>query len=146
MALVHLVEIDTATRAICGEWIGESATAPASKVGRSFVDVTSKAQPLGAFSAQTYDGRDFSSKAPRILSPLDFARLFTQAERIAVRTRQETNDTVARVVGDFYALVQLAGSVNLDHPDVAAALSYMVVNDLLTSDRRAAILRGEAPT
>lgn len=82
---------------------------------------------------------------PRIISPLDFARLFTQQERIAIRTRRAAADAVAAVIDDWYALLELAGTVNLDHPDVAAGLTYMVAQGLLEDARRTAILAGTLP-
>lgn len=81
----------------------------------------------------------------RTVSRLDFARLFTPQERIATRKRRQAGDAVADVLDDFYALVELAGSVNLDHPDVGAGLAFMVQQDLLTPERAAAILDGHVP-
>ena len=77
----------------------------------------------------------------RVVSARDFARLFTQAERIAIRAAAEQSPALA----DFYALVELGGTVNLDHPDVAAGLTAMVGAGLLTTERKTAILANQTP-
>lgn len=79
----------------------------------------------------------------RVVSPVEFARLFTSAERIAIRAAAANNVALA----DFYDMLQLADVVHLDHPDVLAGLTAMTAADpqLLTAPRKARILTGLPP-
>lgn len=83
------------------------------------------------------------STPQQVVSPVEFARLFTPNERIAIRTAAAANSMLA----DFYALLQLANVVHLTDPDVIAGLTAMTLTNppLLTVDRKNAILAGQAP-
>lgn len=83
---------------------------------------------------------------PRRVSAVEFARLFSQAERIAVRTRQAAGGPAGAVLEDFYSLLALAGSVSLDDPDVAAAAAFMETIGVLAPGRAAAIVAGLPPS
>lgn len=74
------------------------------------------------------------------LEPIDFARLFTVPERIAMRGSAD------EVVKDFLWMLDRANRVYLDHPDTRAGLDYMVhVAGLLTEERAEQVRRGEPP-
>lgn len=79
----------------------------------------------------------------RVVSRVEFARLFTSAERIAIRAAAANNVALA----DFYDMLQLADVVHLDHPDVLAGLTAMTVANpqLLTVPRKDRILTGLPP-
>ena len=70
-----------------------------------------------------------------------FARLFTAAERIAIRAASEASPELA----DMYEMMTLDETVNLDHPDVAAGMAALVTAGLLTQPRATAILAGTPP-
>lgn len=86
----------------------------------------------------------FAEPAPvasRIVTRRAFARLFTAAERIAIRTASGANPQLA----DLYELMTLDETVNLDHPDVAAGIGALAAGGLLTAPRAAAILANQPP-
>lgn len=103
------------------------------------------------YLGRTYDAatKTFGQKpAPppvRVISRLDFAQLFTAAERIAIRKRRATADAVADNIDDFYSLLDFTDAVHLDRAIVAAGLTYMAAQGLLTAARKDAILANQPP-
>lgn len=86
----------------------------------------------------------FAEPAPaasRLVTRRAFARLFTAAERIGIRTTAESNPQLA----DLYELMTLDDTVNLEHPDVAAGIGALQAVGLLTASRAAAILANQPP-
>jgi len=67
------------------------------------------------------------------ISPLEFMRLFTVQERVAIRTAGDP------VLDDFLDMVRVAGSVLMDDPMVVQGLAYLQVQGLLTPERAAEI-------
>lgn len=71
-----------------------------------------------------------------VLEPIEFLRLFTFAEEVAIRTAAKTD------VGIEVFLARLAASnkVHLDHPDTRGGMGYLVAKSLITPARSAEIL------
>jgi len=78
-----------------------------------------------------YDGR-------RELSRLEFMRMFTAPERIALRTIAESNPALA----DYLDLIDKAESISLDDADVVAGLTMLEAVGLLATGRAEEILNG----
>lgn len=74
--------------------------------------------------------------APPTLTPLAFQRLFTQAERIAIRTSPDP------IVQDFMALAALALDIDLSDADVMMGVGYLETLGLIGPGRAAAVLAG----
>jgi hypothetical protein len=72
------------------------------------------------------------------LSRYEFLNLFTQAERLAIRTTGKTDV----VIDDFLAMLDNATGVYLTNPDVIAGINYFVQESLLTQARATEILNG----
>jgi hypothetical protein len=79
---------------------------------------------------------------PIVVDALAFRRLFTQAERLAITAAARTDDTV-RMFMDHAAA---AAMLQLDHPDVAQGLDYLVASGIITRARADAIKAGRAPS
>ena len=67
---------------------------------------------------------------PKPISPLEFMRLFTVQERIAIRTAGDP------VLDDFLDMARVAGSVRMDDQMVVQGLDYLVQQNIITSARR----------
>lgn len=79
-----------------------------------------------------------SAAAP--LTPLAFQRLFSQAERIAIRTSADP------IVQDFMALSAIALDIDLADQDVMAGVGYLEMIGLIGAGRAAVVLSGQAPS
>lgn len=79
-------------------------------------------------------------EAPKV-SPVEFKLLFTPQERVAIKSARATHP----VIGDFYDIVEdpRLTFVDLGLQSTRDALEYMVVQKLLTDERRTAILYGQ---
>lgn len=75
----------------------------------------------------------------------DFLMLFTAQERIWLRARQAQSDAHGQALLDWYDLLRLTDSIDLDSPTLDRALSYLISLGGLTADRKAAILSGTPP-
>jgi hypothetical protein len=131
--------------------MGVPAPLPAELVGLSDASladlsaaVPEAAQELG------YAGQGFFPVEPdpptppppsRVLNKVDFARLFTQAERIAIDDAANINP----VVRDYDRMLNRAPNVNLDDPDVQTGVPLLELGGLIGVGRAAQILAGEAP-
>lgn len=82
---------------------------------------------------------------PRRLPLRDFLLLFTAQERMWMRARQTEPDAHGQALLDWYDLLRLSESIDLDSPTLDRALSYLVALGGLTRDRHAAILAGTPP-
>ena len=93
----------------------------------------------------TYDGTDFTApETPAvsvILNKVDFLRLFTQSERIAIRAAAAVNAQVA----DYQDILANSAVVLLDDPGVMAGVPLLEAAGLIGTGRAAQILAGEAP-
>jgi len=72
------------------------------------------------------------------LSRYEFLNLFTQPERLAIRTAGKTDV----VIEDFLAMLDNAAGVYLTNPDVVAGINYFVQVEVLTQTRATEILNG----
>jgi hypothetical protein len=76
-----------------------------------------------------------------VVSSLQFRRLFTDAERVAITQAGQTNAQIRAFMDDESA----AGIVHLDDPEVTSGLGACVTLALLTQDRMDQILAGTPP-
>jgi hypothetical protein len=74
----------------------------------------------------------------RLLSRLEFLRLFTVTERITMRTAAKQSP----VMEDYLQLLDLALEISLDDPDTVAGVQMMEGAGLLATGRAAEVLRG----
>jgi len=138
----RIVTIDDATGLVIGTWQGGTEQTLDPVAGRTFVTIAP--DDVADYSGKRWTGSAFEVApvvASRILSRLDFARLFTQAEDIAIDDAATAGDKAIRF---FQRRLQLAGTVNLDHQDVDNGLSLLVAKGLLTADRKTSIFAGRS--
>ena len=88
-----------------------------------------------------YDGTDWSfyvppvpEPAPVLLTPLQFLRRFTLAERIAVRNAMNP------IIMDFLNLIALAQDIQTTDPDTQQGIGYLAQQGLIAPERVAEIL------
>jgi hypothetical protein len=74
----------------------------------------------------------------RVLTHLEFLRLFTTEERIAMRRASKLSE----VLEDYLDLLKLAQEINLDDPDTVAGVQMMEAGELIGAGRAAEVLRG----
>ena len=74
----------------------------------------------------------------RRMSKLDYLRLFTQAERIAIRTAGKSNT----VLEDYLHLLDLTDEVNTGDAEVANALAMLEAVGMLAPGRAMEVLNG----
>lgn len=101
----------------------------------------------GSLIGHRWTGTSFEVVPPkpvRMLSPIDFARRFTLTEEAAIDALSD----IDRIVKVWIRRLSLATSVNLDHADVVAGLSYLksvgipaIWPDIATANRRVAEIR-----
>jgi hypothetical protein len=130
--------------------MGAPAPLPAELVGLSDASladlsaaVPEAAQELG------YAGQGFFPVVPDPppppvvdeLNKIDFLRLFTQAERIAIRQAAKVNP----VVEDYQAMLDAATIIRLSDPDIQEGIPELEDAGLLAPGRAAQILSGESP-
>jgi hypothetical protein len=84
-----------------------------------------------------YDAHDPNdAPPPRIITPLQFIELFTQAEQDAIAAAAQANAAV-----NLWLIKAMgAQEINKDDPRTIAGLDALVVAGLLTQERRDAIL------
>jgi hypothetical protein len=75
------------------------------------------------------------------LNKIDFYRLFTSAERIAIRAAAGTNDLIA----DYQDMLQATPRPRLSDPDLQTGVQLLELGGLLGVGRAAQILAGEMP-
>src|SRR5688572_15295668 len=107
MAIKHLLEIDTATGAIVGEWRNDTARGePTAIDGRAFMDVTNLNRSVGDLSSRGYRVVDgvLVEPPPRapVIDAVSLFLLFTPAQRALIRAhrKQQVDDELE----DFYEL------------------------------------------
>ena len=74
-----------------------------------------------------------------MLSRLAFQKLFTQAERIAIRASADA------AVVDFRELANLAEYIDLTDSDVVTGTQYLETLALIAEGRAGQVLAGQAP-
>ena len=108
-------------------------------------DITNEDARVKAVATAAWTGAPppvpFPATPARVVTRIAFARLFTVAERIAIRTASESS----RALQDFSELLNFADTVNLDHPDVLAGLTALTNAGLLANGRMARIIANQAP-
>ncbi len=131
--------------------MGDPAPLPAELVGLSdacLADLSAavpEAAPELGYAGQGFFPVEPDPPTPpppsRVLNKVDFARLFTQAERIAIDDAANINP----VVRDYDRMLNRAPNVNLDDPDVQTGVPLLELGGLIGVGRAAQILAGEAP-
>ena len=131
--------------------IGDPAPLPAELVGLADVSLAdlSAAVPDAAVELG-YEGQGFFPFTPEPPPPppvdelhkVDFLRLFTQAERIAIRQAAKVN----QVVEDYQDMLEASPEkVRLSDPDIQEGVPELEDAGLLAPGRAAQILSGESP-
>ncbi|MFD2206647.1 hypothetical protein [Kiloniella antarctica] len=82
---------------------------------------------------------DYIEPAPK-LSSIDFFALF-EAEELAIEVAGETDPNI-RI---FLRWATGADVISMDNTKVIGGLDYLISKELLTEERKAAILAGQAP-
>ena len=88
-------------------------------------------------------GRFVPPAAPRapVIDLRAFFRLFTRDEVLAIAARRATDPDIEF----FWTLLTLGQTVDLGHADTASGLGMLVSKQLITVERRAAVLANESP-
>jgi hypothetical protein len=131
--------------------MGDPAPLPAELVGLADVSLAdlSAAVPDAAVELG-YEGQGFFPFTPEPPPPppvdelhkVDFLRLFTQAERIAIRQAAKVN----QVVEDYQDMLEASPEkVRLSDPDIQEGVPELEDAGLLAPGRAAQILSGESP-
>lgn len=84
---------------------------------------------------RVYQGR-------RQLTRLEFMRLFTSAERIAIRDFVAGTTAPAKAGRDFMAMMELSNEVDLDDADTVNGVNFMEARGLIAAGRAEEILAG----
>lgn len=135
----RIAVVDNATSLVVSEWIGGDDQVLAPKDGCVYITL---ADDAASVLGMTWTGSAFVPATTSItLEPLDFMRLFTQAERIAIRTAAAGSGQLR----DWYDQLTFARRVRLDHPEIVAGLQALQGAGLLTAARVTAILAGQPP-
>jgi len=130
--------------------IGDPAPLPAELVGLSdecladlWAAVPEAAQELG-YAGQGFFPVEPDPPPPPVvdeLNKIDFLRLFTQAERIAIREAAKVNP----LISDYQHMLDAATVVRLSDPDIQTGVPLLELGGLIGVGRAAQILAGEAP-
>jgi len=131
--------------------MGDPAPLPAELVGLSDDSLADLSAALGVAADETgFAGQGFFPFTPPPPEPppvdelhkVDFLRLFTQAERIAIRQAAKLN----QVVEDYQAMLDASPEkVRLSDPDIKEGIPELEDAGLLAPGRAAQILSGESP-
>ena len=130
--------------------IGDPAPLPAELVGLADASLADLSAALGVAADETgFAGQGFFPFTPEPPPPppvdelhkVDFLRLFTQAERIAIRQAAKLNP----VVEDYQAILDAATIIRLSDADIQEGIPELEDAGLLAPGRAAQILSGESP-
>jgi len=130
--------------------MGDPAPLPAALVGLSDASLADLSAALGVAADETgFAGQGFFPFTPEPPPPppvdelhkVDFLRLFTQAERIAIRQAAKLNP----VVEDYQAILDAATIIRLSDADIQEGIPELEDAGLLAPGRAAQILSGESP-
>lgn len=130
--------------------MGDPAPLPVALVGLADASLADLSAALGVAAAELgYEGQGFfpfTSDPPPPppvdeLNKVDFLRLFTQAERIAIRAAAKVNP----VVEDYQYMLDNAAVIRLSDPDIQVGVPLLEGAGLIGPGRAAQILAGEAP-
>ena len=117
----RIVTTDDATGAVVSTWRGGDDDDLAEVSGRTHRVVPDDGVE---YHGKRWNGSTFEAIPPapvRVLSPLDFARRFSLTEEAEIDTLSDSNKRVKA----WMRRLSLAGTVNLDHPDVALGLQFI---------------------
>jgi len=130
--------------------IGDPAPLPAELAGLADVSLADLSAALGVAADETgFAGQGFFPFTPEPPPPppvdelhkVDFLRLFTQAERIAIRQAAKLNP----VVEDYQAILDAATIIRLSDADIQEGVPELEDAGLIGPGRAAQILSGESP-
>jgi len=130
--------------------MGDPAPLPAELVGLADDSLADLSAALGVAADETgYAGQGFFPFTPEPPPPppvdelhkVDFLRLFTQAERMAIREAAADNPLIA----DYQHMLDAATVVRLSDPDIQTGVPLLELGGLIGVGRAAQILAGEAP-
>jgi hypothetical protein len=130
--------------------MGDPAPLPAALVGLADASLADLTAALGVAASELgFDGQGFFPFTPEPSPPppvdelnkVDFLRLFTQAERIAIRQAAAGYPTL----DDYQAMLEAATTVRLSDLDMQRGVVLMEMGGLLGVGRAAQILAGKAP-
>jgi len=130
--------------------MGDPAPLPAELVGLSDASLADLSAALGVAADETgFAGQGFFPFTPEPPPPppvdelhkVDFLRLFTQAERIAIRQAAKLNP----VVEDYQAILDAATIIRLSDADIQEGVPELEDAGLIGPGRAAQILSGESP-
>ena len=130
--------------------MGDPAPLPAALVGLSdecladlSASVPQAAQELG-YAGQGFFPVEPPPPPPPVvdeLNKIDFLRLFTQAERIAIRDAAKTNALIA----DYEDMLKATDKPRLSDPDIQTGIPLLELAGHIGVGRAAQILAGQAP-
>jgi hypothetical protein len=130
--------------------MGDPAPLPAELVGLADDSLADLSAALGVAADETgFAGQGFFPFTPEPPPPppvdelhkVDFMRLFTQAERIAIRQAAKLNP----VVEDYQAMLDAATIIRLSDDDIQEGIPELEDAGLIGPGRAAQILSGESP-
>ena len=130
--------------------IGDPAPLPAELVGLSdacLADLSAavpEAAPELGYAGQGFFPVEPDPPPPPVvdeLNKIDFLRLFTQAERIAIREAAKVNP----LISDYQHMLDAATVVRLSDPDIQTGVPLLELGGRIGVGRAAQILAGEAP-
>ena len=130
--------------------MGDPAPLPAALVGLSDACLADLSAAVPEAAAELgYEGQGFFPFTPEPpppppvdeLNKVDFLRLFTQAERIAIRQAAAVNPLIA----DYQDMLDAASVVRLSDPDMQTGVPLLELGGLIGVGRAAQILSGERP-
>jgi hypothetical protein len=130
--------------------MGDPAPLPAALVGLSDASLADLSAALGVAADETgFAGQGFFPFTPDPppppvvdeLNKIDFLRLFTQAERIAIREAAADNP----LISDYQHMLDAATVVRLSDPDIQTGVPLLELGGLIGAGRAAQILAGQAP-
>ena len=130
--------------------MGDPAPLPAELVGLSdacLADLSAavpEAAPELGYAGQGFFPVEPDPPPPPVvdeLNKIDFLRLFTQAERIAIREAAKVNP----LISDYQHMLDAATVVRLSDPDIQTGVPLLELGGLIGAGRAAQILAGQAP-
>jgi hypothetical protein len=131
--------------------MGDPAPLPAALVGLSDASLADLSAAVPEAAAELgYSGQGFFPFTPEPPPPpppvdelhkVDFLRLFTQAERIAIRQAAKVNP----IVEDYQAMLDAATVIRLSDADIQEGIPDLEDAMLIGPGRAAQILSGENP-
>jgi hypothetical protein len=130
--------------------MGDPAPLPAALVGLSDACLADLSAAVPEAAAELgFDGQGFFPFTPEPpppppvdeLNKVDFLRLFTQAERIAIRQAATAYPTIA----DYQAMLDATDRPRLSDPDMQMGVPLLELGGLLDPGRAAQILAGVRP-